>query len=299
MGKKKRMMIVPEERNLRVTKSLTGEEEQPHAVIQQAIDSGSLSGGGLKNPASLPGGSGVLPLTVLSQPEEKTSDIEKIKDAANYVPSKVSDEVLRDDFRIVLAWFASWRKSPETFMYSGSFLHQLLRKILEEAKRRGPEVITFHPAKMDSDTKPFFLDIAEDVGLPPSQLQKADKLAPDSNPEEMTTRELKGAHWALHLMYRRSAKGLEPGFTVEGISNLHSRIVDTLFGRGILHPAPPDDGLDDASSSFEKNGVSQPDWTKFESSKPVRKSEEDSEDESEMDEREKCYSEVSEKDLEP
>lgn len=258
MGKKKRMTIVPEERGIRVVKSLTGEEEKPSEVICQSIDSGSLSGGGLLNPASLSGGSGILPeeertSEVLSKPEEKPASVEKIKDAENYEPAKVGDDVLRDDFRIVLAWYSSWRKSPETFIYSEGFLRELLKKILREAKRRGPEVLIFHPSKMDPDVKGFFLDVADDVGMPPCQVEKADKLFPDSDPEEMTISTLKGSHGALHSMFRKAAKLPIPGFTVADMVNLHSRIVSELRKRGMDHPAPPDDGMDDASSSFEKN----------------------------------------------
>jgi hypothetical protein len=63
---------------------------------------------------------------------------------------------------------------------------------------------------------------------------------------------LEAEHARLHKEYHK--KSLEPdgGMIVEDIVNLHSRIVDELYKRGIAHPYPPDVmELDDISGTFE------------------------------------------------
>jgi hypothetical protein len=218
----------------------------------------------------MPGGSGILDeenkaTQELMQPSRQ-SELEKIKDVEHYDPHSLDDKVLRDDFRIVLAWYATWRKNPDTFSYPETTLQELLRKILVEAKRRGPDFITFHPSTMDDDVKGFFQTVAREVGVPPEQIEKRSELTRDSDPEEMTLDELKQAHWDLHLMFRKKAVAPEAvnRWSVEDLVNLHARIADELFDRDIRHPAPPDDGLDDSSSTFESNAEQQPDWTKVE-----------------------------------
>jgi hypothetical protein len=298
MGKKKRMTINPAEKNLRVAKSLVGEEEEKPAVVQQSIGTGALAGGGLKAPASLPGGSSILPeeertTVVLDKPRGQMSSLAKVKDVENYDPSKLDDDTLHADFESVMTWCSAWRKSPETFMYSESFLRQLLRRILAEAESRGPQAIVFHPSKMERDAKAFFLEVAEDVGLPSSQIKKSVQISADAHVEDMAIAELMSLHFGLHMMYRRMARTPIPDFSVEDLVNLHARTVDVLVGRSVQHPAPPDDGMDDASSSFEKVEPHP------EREKNYKVEERKSDDEDcVMDEREKSYSDVAEKDFE-
>lgn len=400
------------------------------------IRSSSLDDGGKLQPASLPNGSGIL-----DEDEKGSNDsLMKVQDISTYDPSKLSDEVLRDDFRIVLAWYTSWKENPESFIHSREQIATLLKLILEEAKRRGPEVITFDPESMKPDSRELFEEVASKVGLPaeqfkvqkqspigstdgiflyvalpaevsgqlgelsaefgkkakdietqetdhitvlwanPEVVQAADldwaalrdeiqelihhalplkaqlqgwayfdncvhhgekrtalvalvdvpgleaiyvktkwqlrqagidfepthsfvphitigylplggrvefelpvldpaftipgvqllsgdqsfvlkALEPSTNPDDLNTEELVQAHWDLHLMYRQAAHSKIPGFFIEDVVNLHVRIVDELFDRGIRHPAPPDDGLDDSSQTFEQNDEAQPDWT--------------------------------------
>ena len=82
-------------------------------------------------------------------------DVAKIKDVEAYDPSEVSDAVLRDDFHTVLMWHANLKKNPD-FKHSLEILQRLLRAILKEAVRRGPDVITFHPSGMERSVRLFF-----------------------------------------------------------------------------------------------------------------------------------------------
>lgn len=188
----------------------------------------------------------------------KLSLAEKIKDVEEYDPSDVSDAVLRDDFRIVLAWYATYTKDPEGFKYEETSLRKLLRAILEEAKRRGPEVITFNPKEMKESVRGFFADIAREVGLPAEQIEKQndEDLQSAADFDEMTSKDLVERHWKLHLEFRKTEKR-----STEDVVNEHAFVVDELFRRKIKHPAPPDDGLDDLSQDFERNEEKQPDWT--------------------------------------
>jgi hypothetical protein len=64
---------------------------------------------------------------------------------------------------------------------------------------------------------------------------------------------LQKAHGDLHRLFSFEATGVAvvKGWDVEGLVDLHARVVDTLTERGESHPAPPDGGLDDVSTSFE------------------------------------------------
>ncbi len=232
---------------------------------RQKIDTGSLADGGKKNPTGLPGGSEILPEEEKTQDllnPKKETNLEKIENVQNYNPKEISNEVLRDDFRIVLAWYSTWRNDPHNFKYDEKTLHELLKKILREAKSRGKEFITFHPNDMDKDVSGFFELVAEEVGIPNEQIEKQLKLTPSTNPEKLTLDELKEAHWKLHIFYRDMSKGKEiANFSTEDLVNLHALIVDELYRRDTKHPAPPDDGLDDNSSTFENYVESQPKWT--------------------------------------
>lgn len=99
---------------------------------------------------------------------------------------------------------------------------------------------------------------------PEGNIKKID-LTPELDPSSLSISELKQAHWDLHLMYRKAAVGKpDEKFSTEDVVNLHARVIDELFNQGVKHPAPPDDGLDDTSSTFENHASEQPDWTKVE-----------------------------------
>lgn len=190
-----------------------------------------------------------------------TDSVNKIQDPKTYDPSKVSDAVLRDDFRIALMWYANWKKDPKGFKYDLETIETPLRKILKEAVRRGPEVITFNPQGMKPSVRAFFLQVARDLKLPREMIKKI-ALKPDNDPEDMTDAELKAAHWQLHKMLDKEKKNQSgvKGWSTEDIVNLHARVVDEMFGRKIPHPAPPDNGLDELSADLEQNTTKQPDW---------------------------------------
>lgn len=71
------------------------------------------------------------------------------------------------------------------------------------------------------------------------------ELAPDTEPEVMTTSELLEAHRAIHV-----AKGWSQTQTV----SMHAQIVAELADRGIHHPEPPP-GLDEQSRAYEPSQV--------------------------------------------
>jgi len=77
-----------------------------------------------------------------------------------------------------------------------------------------------------------------------------------SHLEDRASEQLVARHWDLHLEFR------QPGRPTSALVNEHARIVDELFGRGVKHPAPPDNGLDDLSEDFEEYESKQPDWTR-------------------------------------
>lgn len=187
--------------------------------------------------------------------------VKKIKDVETYDPSKAEDPQLRDDFRILLAWYATRQKNPKDFPYSLETIETLLRKVLLELVRRGPEVIRFNPAGMAESVRPFFQQVARDVKVPQAMF-KALSLAVDTEPGELTPAELKEAHWKLHEMFDLEAdtqRGVQ-GWSTEDIVNLHSRVVDELYSRKIPHPPPPDNGLDELSGDFERHAGEQPKW---------------------------------------
>ena len=207
----------------------------------------------------------VGPQVIVSDVEivAKTSKlVEKIKDPAGYDPSKANDAQLRDDFRIALAWYASWKKDPEDFKYDLETIETLLRKILKELVRRGPKVIRFNPRGMSPSVRAFFQQVAADVKVPQPMFKALD-LKSDTDPSDLTGKELDVAHKMLHEMFSKEAQSQQEveGWSVEDIVNLHARIVDRMFklgGGG--HPPPPDNGLDELSSDFEKYAEKQPKW---------------------------------------
>ena len=116
-------------------------------------------------------------------------------------------------------------------------------------------------------------------------------LTPMSEPGTMGLDVLRKAHWNLHKIFRGATGEVVEGFSIQQLVNLHARIVDELYERNVLHPAPPDDGLDENSSSFESNTDGQPNWAvalqksnfvSFNTEEPL-----------DLDEREKAYLDAS------
>jgi len=75
-----------------------------------------------------------------------------IKDISTYVPDKVSTAVLKDDWRIVMAWWSQITAGRE-FTYSREQVIDLAALIYEELKKRG---IEFHPTEMKASSKKLF-----------------------------------------------------------------------------------------------------------------------------------------------
>lgn len=94
-------------------------------------------------------------------------------------------------------------------------------------------------------------DIRELTLKSEDDLRKASDTAPDADPENATTGELKKAHDDLHKIYRPQEGSGESDFSTKDIVNLHAQVVDELRARDIEHPPPPDDGLDGSSEKFE------------------------------------------------
>jgi len=205
-------------------------------------------------------GFGGLESTQILYQNYTVQEAKKIRDPKTYDASKVSDAVLRDDHRLTLAYYANWKKDPKGFKYDLETIELLLRKILKEAVRRGPEVVRFNPKGMKPSVREFWERVAREVKLPEVMLKRVE-LAPDLDAGEMTTADLTEAHWRLHKLWRGPAEDRRrAGFSVEDVSNLHALITDELFERKVLHPPPPGDGLDDVSEDFERHEEKQPDY---------------------------------------
>jgi 2'-5' RNA ligase len=144
-------------------------EDRSSIVRTKVITSESLGSGGKLHPASFPGGSGILPEREKGRPNVSKL-LEKVNDLDGYDPGKIEDDVLRDDFRIVLAWYATLKEDGE-FRYDEATIHDLLKKILEEARKRGPKMIRFDPKNMKPSVKGFFLRVAREVGIPAEQFK--------------------------------------------------------------------------------------------------------------------------------
>jgi 2'-5' RNA ligase len=57
------------------------------------------------------------------------------------------------------------------------------------------------------------------------------------------------AHWDLHKDFLNGEYG---GTALDAVAEEHAEIVDALYEAGLVHPPPPDTGLDEASTRFEK-----------------------------------------------
>jgi hypothetical protein len=170
----------------------------------------------------------------------QTETIDKAKDLKSYSPKRVSDSVLRADFRIAVAWCADGTRGDQA--------KSALIKILKEAKCRGPKVMQFNLRGMLKSERKVFESAAKRVGLPKEMFVKL-KISKSMDPEEYTNAELAEAHERLH---RAHGQPVVKGWTSTDVVNMHARIVDVLKVRGIDHPAPPVDELDPLSCEFEE-----------------------------------------------
>lgn len=187
----------------------------------------------------------------------RVEETQKIEDVEDYDPAEADDDQLRDDFRILLAWYAGWKKDPDGFEHDLETIETLLRKVIKELVARGPDVIQFNPKGMKASVRQFFERVARDVKVP-EEMYKALELAPDTDPDDLTAKELVAAHWRLHKLFDQEAgpgRGAE-GWSTEDIVNLHARVVDKMGE----HPPPPDNGLDELSEDFEEGAADRPKW---------------------------------------
>jgi site-specific DNA-adenine methylase/2'-5' RNA ligase len=103
----------------------------------------------------------------------------------------------------------------------------------------------------------------ETYTIPFGRVEKADPRSDTpwnpSHVEDRPTDQLVLRHWDLHHEFKRLKWELNR--PTSAVVNEHARVVDELFRRGVKHPAPPDNGLDDFSEDFEEHEGSQPDWT--------------------------------------
>ncbi|KKN42119.1 hypothetical protein LCGC14_0716510 [marine sediment metagenome] len=188
------------------------------------------------------------------KPKAKASSdpISKIKNVASYDPKTASDAVLREDFRTLLSWAAMHKADSAGFKHDAKTLDGLMAKLLIDAARRGPKVVTFNPLRMRADARAFFTRVANRVKLPAVMLKQF-SLSKNTDPGSLTDAELTEAHAVLHRMQRAETfvqKSVE-GRSTESVTNMHALIVDEMSVRKMAHPPPPSDALDETSEEFE------------------------------------------------
>jgi len=182
--------------------------------------------------------------------------IEKIEDLATYDASKVSDEVLRDDFRIALAWYATWKDDPGAIKFTREQIKGVLVKIVREAVKRGPDVMTFNPKGMKPAAREIFEEVARDVKVPEAMLKAVAVTTPGAGAEfvptdpmdffrpdilrDRRTEELEDAHRGLHIAFSQRA----PGESIEPFVNAHVFLLAELERRGEKHWEPPEGAAD-------------------------------------------------------
>lgn len=173
----------------------------------------------------------------------KDMELMKIQDVDKYDPGKISDEVLRDDFRIALAWYAN-KKRNQNFTHTMEKIESILLAILREAVKRGPETITFRPSRMAPSVRQFFLRVAREAKVPPEQMLKS-VVPVEQAIEYSSTDELLQGHFEVHKQLASDDSANDR------LTNIHSLLVEELASRGVPHPPPPDlSGLDEHSADF-------------------------------------------------
>jgi hypothetical protein len=193
-----------------------------------------------------------LRTNVGSGPQVTVRDVQveglsKIHDVNSYNPAEMTDAQLRDDMRILLAWYSTWRKNPSGFRYDLATIKRLLVVVLKELVKRGPGVVSFDPKGMKTSVRRFFMETANEANVPATMYKSQFVFDVDSDPTAQSLDWLCQAHDELHRMYLEE----RDGWSVEDVVNMHARVVDELRARGEKHPPPPDTGLDEMSADFE------------------------------------------------
>jgi hypothetical protein len=99
-----------------------------------------------------------------------------IKDINTYMPDEVSTEILKDDWRIVMAWWSQIIAGRE-FTYSREQVIDLAALIYEEMKKRN---IEFHPETMKPSSKKLF-EIVSNRKIEDGELQQKTSLDEDTD----------------------------------------------------------------------------------------------------------------------
>jgi hypothetical protein len=98
-------------------------------------------------------------------------EVRKIRNIENYDPAKANDKQLRDDMRIAMAWYATWKKNPNSMKFTREEIKETLKKVIKELIKRGPDVIQFSPNAMKASSREIFNEIREEVNIPANMLK--------------------------------------------------------------------------------------------------------------------------------
>jgi DNA adenine methylase Dam len=110
-------------------------------------------------------------------------DAELIKDIQNYDPSKINNDVLSDDWRIVNAWYSTYKQTNgEGIKFSKEDIINLARLIYNEIIERvksNKMIHSFEPYKMNDNSKELFTIVSKDKLLELKEItEDLDKLDP-------------------------------------------------------------------------------------------------------------------------
>ena len=243
-------------------------EEKSTGGLANMTGSGTPGEGGKLYPAQGPGFRGLLDdekarqpngtptHTNKRKPKQKATvshdTIAKLVDVSAYDASVQSNAALRDDFNVVMAWFGEWKKRPSGYKYGRRKLGFLMRKILKEAVKRGPEVMRFNTSKLEPDQREFFLEVAGQVGVPKTMMRKSmdDIDLVNLDVSRFKLDKLHRLHDISHLLHEE-AKNMGRRMDCAKLVGLHALVVSEMMARGTEHPLPPRDGLDRTSRDFE------------------------------------------------
>ncbi|RLA81260.1 MAG: hypothetical protein DRG33_00890, partial [Deltaproteobacteria bacterium] len=90
-----------------------------------------------------------------------TEEIYLIKDLQNYNPKEIDTKVLRDDFRILIAWLSTIESGKE-FKYPKELVWEKLKEVFKELYNRG---IEFHPDKGSEFYRKIFKQLVKETGV--------------------------------------------------------------------------------------------------------------------------------------
>jgi len=98
----------------------------------------------------------------------------KIENLEDYDPKKAGDAQLRDDWRIALAWHATWHRTDgKGIKFDHDEIIDVLKRILRELIRRGSKVITFNPKAMKKWSREAWDEITKEIEVPKDMLKEA------------------------------------------------------------------------------------------------------------------------------